>query len=96
MVNRGKAITTVGMYLRQLRCIINIAKEKGAIKPQDYPFGRRKYVIPGGSNIKKAVGISQIRQIFQYQAAPVTGMDIARDFWIILRTVNSFQFPGII
>ena len=62
MVHRGKSITTVGIYVRHLRAIINIAKENGIIRPQDYRFGRRKYIIPGGRNMKKALNISQINK----------------------------------
>lgn len=48
MVSAGKSITTVGIYLRPLRTIMNIAKENGIIKPEAYPFGKRKYIIPTG------------------------------------------------
>lgn len=96
MVNRGKAITTVGIYLRQLRAIINIAKEKGIIRLQDYPFGRRKYIIPGGNNMKKALNISQIKQIFEYQASTVTGMDKARDFWILSYLCNGIDMMDLV
>lgn len=95
MVNRGKSITTVGIYLRQLRAIINIAKEKGIIRPQDYPFGRRKYIIPGGNNMKKALNISQIKQIFEYQASTDTGMDKARDFWILSYLCNGINMMDL-
>lgn len=96
MVYRGKSITTVGIYLRQLRTIVNVAKEKGIIKPQDYPFGRRKYTIPGGRNIKKALNISQIKQIFEYQTLPGTGMDKARDFWILSYLCNGINMMDLV
>lgn len=96
MVNRGKSITTVGIYLRHLRAIINIAKEKGIIRQQDYPFGRRKYIIPGSNNMKKALNISQIKQIFEYQASPDTGTDKARDFWILSYLCNGINMMDLV
>ncbi len=96
MVHRGKSITTVGIYLRQLRSIINIAKEKGIVRPQNYPFGRRKYVIPGGRNMKKALSISQIKQIFEYPASPGTGMDKARDFWVLSYLCNGINMMDLV
>jgi hypothetical protein len=46
--------TTIGMSLRALRAIFNIAKKDGIITDEQYPFGRNKYQIPEGRNIKKA------------------------------------------
>jgi integrase/recombinase XerD len=83
MIGRGRSITSVGVYLRPLRAIMNIAKEKEIIKPAAYPFGRRKYTIPAGTSIKKALGIHQIKQIFEYQTAPGSGLDKAKDFWVL-------------
>ncbi len=96
MVGHGRSITTVGVYLRTLRAIMNIAKEKEIIKPQAYPFGRRKYTIPAGKNIKKALGINQIRQIFDYPATPGTGMDKARDFWILSYLCNGINMMDLV
>ncbi len=53
MVGNDYSITTVGIYVRTLRAIINLAKDSGMIKPELYPFGRRKYVIPTGKKCKE-------------------------------------------
>jgi len=42
MLARGKSITTVGIHIRILRSVLNIAKYNGVITPQAYPFERRK------------------------------------------------------
>jgi len=70
MVENGRSISTVGIYLRTLRTIFNNAIAQGVVRPEFYPFGRRKYVIPTGRNMKRALNIDQIRQIFQYKAEP--------------------------
>ncbi len=64
------SITTVGIYLRALRMIINIAIDNTAFRKEDYPFGKRRYVIPTGKNIKKALPIDQIKKIFDYPTSP--------------------------
>jgi hypothetical protein len=74
MISEGKSITTVGIYLRPLRAIMNVAKDSHLIKPETYPFGKRKYVIPTGRNIKKALDIQQIKQIFEYPTIPGTAI----------------------
>ncbi|MBT4337021.1 MAG: site-specific integrase, partial [Bacteroidetes bacterium] len=42
MIQNEKSITTVGMYLRCLRTVINIAIESQVIPRELYPFGKRK------------------------------------------------------
>jgi integrase/recombinase XerD len=54
------------MYLRALRAIFNIAKKDGIITNEQYPFGKNKYQIPEGRNIKKALHISDIEKIYYY------------------------------
>jgi integrase/recombinase XerD len=60
MIENGKSLTTVSMYVRTLRAIMNLAKNNGT-NIFNYPFGRRKYVIPASRNIKKALNIDQIK-----------------------------------
>lgn len=80
MLQRGKSITTVEIYVRTLRAIINLAKSRGTVKRNDYPFGRRKYVIPSSRNIKKALNIEQIKQIFNYPSKPYSTCDKSKKF----------------
>ena len=55
MLSKDKSISTVGIYLRPLRAIINEAIYKNYITKNDYPFGIKKYVIPVSRNVKKAM-----------------------------------------
>lgn len=52
---KGKSVTTVGFYLRAFRSIFNLATERRLVSKDLYPFGPKKYVIPKGSNFKKAL-----------------------------------------
>src|SRR5690554_3297599 len=85
MLDNGKSITTVGMYLRALRAIYN----KQDIDKKLYPFGRGKYEIPSGENIKKALTIEEIARIYNYEATGTEAM--ARDYWIFLYLCNGMN-----
>ena len=94
MVEKGKSLTTVGIYLRALRAIINEAIAGGELKQEHYPFGKRKYQIPAGRNVKKALAISDIEKIFNYQ--PVSDSEArARDLWIFSYLCNGINVKDI-
>lgn len=69
MVDSGRTRTTVGVYLRTLRAIFNTAIELGDIEKGLYPFGRRKYVVPSGRRVKKALGNDQLAALFNSKPA---------------------------
>jgi integrase len=95
MLGKGKSITTVGIYLKTLRVMMNLAKSNGIIKPESYPFGRRKYMIPASRNIKKGLDIEHIEKIFNYETEPFTSMDQAKDFWIFSYLCNGINMMDI-
>lgn len=41
MISKGNSLTTIGIYMRNLRCIFNIAIKNGIIDSTKYPFGKR-------------------------------------------------------
>lgn len=87
MINQGKSISTVGIYLRSLRAIFN----KQNIDRSIYPFGKNKYTIPKGRNIKKALNSKEIAKIFHYQAPEKSMTEKARDYWIFLYLGNGMN-----
>ena len=95
LLSNDYSITTVGVYLRPLRAIINLAKDNGIIKPEDYPFGKRKYVIPTGKNVKKSLSKDQVKQIFNYTTNGDTNVDRAKDFWIFSYLCNGINMMDI-
>ncbi|MFN0291215.1 tyrosine-type recombinase/integrase [Pedobacter helvus] len=77
--------TTIGMYLIRVRSIFNEAISTREINPNLYPFhkadNRLGYKIPKASNNKRALNISEIMLIFNYQ--PVTENEqFAKDVFI--------------
>ncbi len=89
------SITTVGIYTRALRAILNVAKDNGIIKQEFYPFGRRKYIIPTGRNVKRSLNKDEIKQIFDYKTTEGTSMDKAKDFWIFSYLCNGINMMDI-
>jgi len=55
MVDTGKSAATIGVYLRPLKAIFNMAVEKEIISNNRYPFGKNKYSIPSSKKVKKAL-----------------------------------------
>lgn len=76
----GSSPTTVSMYLRCLRCLINKSIAAGDLSQEFYPFGRYKYQLPQARNVKKALSISEIGLINSY-----TGKyERSKDFWMFM------------
>jgi integrase len=95
MLKKGASITTVGIYLRSLRTLVNQAIAEGIIKLDLYPFGKRKYQIPTGRNIKKALPLVEIKKIFDYETVKNDSEDKAKDFWIFTYLCNGLNVKDI-
>ena len=75
--------TTIGIYIRNLRAIINLPKNKKLFDEETYPFGRGKYQIPTGVNVKKALDLLDIKKIYEYQPQTNEKNEMfARDMWL--------------
>lgn len=90
-VAQGRSITTVGIYLRSLRAVMNVAIEQRMMSIEDYPFGKRKYIIPTSRNIKKALTLDEIANIYNYDTVEKSIDDMCRDFWIFIYLCNGLN-----
>lgn len=90
----GLTKTTVGIYLRPLRALFNAAIEANEIESAVYPFGKKKYVIPKGQKVKKALTKEQLKSLFN-AVAPTPEQDKARDFWFFSYTCNGMNVKDI-
>jgi integrase len=95
MLKKGSSLTTVGIYLRSLRTLINNAIEDGSLKREFYPFGKRKYQIPNGHNIKKALEMEDISKIYHYEALQGSPGEKAKDIWIFSYLANGMNIKDI-
>ncbi|MBY0425204.1 MAG: site-specific integrase [Cytophagales bacterium] len=94
MVDQDNSLTTVGIYTRSLRTIINQAIEKGLMKVEDYPFGTRKYKIPAGSNTKKALDKTDIKRIVEL-VPENNAIAKARDLWLFSYLSNGANIKDV-
>ncbi|MCF8461275.1 MAG: site-specific integrase [Flavobacteriales bacterium] len=94
MVNKGRSLTTVSIYIRTLRTIFNDAINTKDAKAEDYPFGRRKYVVPASTNPKKALTGQQLRQLMN--VTPATDEQAkARQFFFFSYASNGMNMKDI-
>jgi integrase/recombinase XerD len=96
MLENGKSATTVGIYLRPLRAIYNLALADGVINQDIYPFGKRMYQIPAGQNIKKALNKVDLKTLATLKVEEGSVLDKARDFWFLSFQCNGMNIKDIL
>ena len=90
----GASPTTIGIYLRNLRSIFNQAISAGDIDQGAYPFGKYRYQIPTGRNIKKALTLEDVGKIFSAECSP-GWEDRARALWCFSYLCNGMNMTDI-
>jgi integrase/recombinase XerD len=97
MVNTEKrSYNTVGIYLRSLRAVFNEAVHAGEIKPDAYPFGKRKYQIPSTRNVKRALTKQDLAKLFYYDSSDDIFIEKARAFWFLSYQCNGMNVTDIL
>jgi integrase/recombinase XerD len=91
MLSKEKSITTVGIYLRSLRTLFNNAISDGTLTSDFYPFGKKKYEIPTGNNIKKALTLKEIGSIYHYQPETGSPIEKAKNYWLFMYLCNGMN-----
>ncbi len=96
MIKKENTYTTIGIYLRNLRHILNRAIEDGVISHKKYPFGnsKNKYKIPAANNVKKALNIKDIEKIFKYEPISVQEAK-AKAYWLFSYLCNGMNMVDI-
>ncbi len=93
--SQTKGVTTIGMYMRNIRAIMNAAKKAGEVKESNYPFGKDKYVIKTGAGTKKALSKEHLKAIFAYSDYyEVT--EKYRDLWLFIYMCNGINVADLI
>ena len=95
MLNLERSYTTIGMYCRAIRCIINQAKKAGIIKENQYPFGSGRYEIPTGQGRKLALNLQQIKDIVTYSNGS-EATEKYRDMWFFSYLCNGINFADML
>ena len=95
LLKKDLSYTTVGIYMRALRHIINIAKKDGIVKDTDYPFAEGKYKIPTGEGRKLALTINQVKMLIDYKdGSEDTERLIA--LWVLSYLVNGANMADVL
>ncbi len=92
---KDKTYSTVGMYMREIRTVMNIAKKAGIIKETQYPFGKDKFEIKTAESKKKALTINQIGEIYKFNP----GNDLTqkyKDLWFFSYMCNGINIADLI
>jgi integrase/recombinase XerD len=89
---KGLSPSTIGIYMRQLRRIVNVAINKGLLSAEKYPF--KGYTIPTSRNIKKALNENQIITLLNYQTDDLHKRR-ALDFWLFSYVCNGMNMADI-
>lgn len=85
--------STIGIYLRPLRTLFNMAREDGDIPMEHYPFGKRKYQIPASTNHKRPLDGEQMKLLLKAPADQF--QEKARDFWFLSYLCNGINMHDI-
>jgi integrase len=86
-------ITSVGINLRQLRSIFNLAKESGVTN--HYPFGKGGFQIPAANNTKKSLSKSDIQKILGYKSDSTNLEQRSHDLWVFSYLGNGMNLTDI-
>jgi integrase/recombinase XerD len=94
MLEMGNSITTVGIYLRNLRAVFNEAIDRKLISNDYYPFSKRRYRLPTGKNIKKALSLADIGKIFYYEPKNPQE-EKAKAYWLFSYFANGMNMTDL-
>jgi len=92
---KSQNYTTIGMYMRSLRAIMNEAKKNGIIKESQYPFGKDRYEVKTGESRKKALTIEQIGEIYRFEDGLETTAKY-RDLWMFIYLCNGINVADLL
>lgn len=91
-----KSYSTIGVYMRNIRCIFNRAISKKIITADSYPFGKNNYSPPATKKSKRALSIQEIEKIYNYQCDKLnSAADWAKDMWLLSYFSNGMNIKDI-
>lgn len=98
MVERGRGMTTISIYTRNLRSIFNRAIKEKDLHPDFYPFGLEedgKYVIPGSEKRNKALEDDSLYKLYMQPVAVGSEQEEARDYWFGMYAANGMNLADL-
>lgn len=81
MVEDGRSVSTVGIYLRYVRNLFNMAIKEDLVKMDYYPFGKGKYQIPNTPKTYKALTPEELKKLSDVAVEEGSIEQFYRDLW---------------
>ena len=94
-LSEGKSYSSISIYFRALKCILNRAVRDGFLKESSFPFGKNRYEIPEGCGRKLALTLPEIKKIMSYQDGTKT-VEEFRDLWVFSYLCNGINFMDLL
>lgn len=96
MNDQSNSVTTIGIYMRQLRAIFN--QRPAELNDLPYPFGQAKnqYQIPKSKGRKIALTIDQLKTVLNYKPKPGTFEAYYHDFWKLQYLLNGINVTDLL
>lgn len=96
MLLNEKSYSTIGIYLRNLRAIVNIILDDNPQYKKYYPFGSGQlYQIPSTKKVKKALSTEDVKTL--YISTPTNiHQQQAKDFWMLSYFCNGMNMSDIL
>lgn len=97
MIENGSQFTTISMYMRALRAIVNSGLRDGVMTPAQYPFvikNNGKYKIPEGEGRKIALTEAQLYDVMDYRLMP--DEEVYKDIWLFSFYCNGANINDIL
>lgn len=79
LIKEGYSITSIGIWMRSFRTIVNIAIKRGYLA--SYPFGKGEYQIANPPARKMALTTEELKKIFQYEPDETHSEAFYFDLW---------------
>jgi len=97
MKEQNKSVTTISMYVRNLRAVFNYAISKGYIKQEVYPFGTNKgnYKIPKVKKVKKTLNKDDLKKLYDYECKRPEHQR-AKDFYFFSYNCSGMNIRDIV
>jgi len=98
MLASGNSLSTIGIYCRNLRKLMNDFIRDGKLTQESYPFGKKengKYSIPKSKKVKKALSSIDIGKLLAYKPAEKSTEQYCYDLWIFSYLGNGMNLKDI-
>lgn len=91
----SRSVATLGIHMRNIRAIMNLAKKNELINDKAYPFGKGKYEIRAAEGVKKALTAKQLKSIVNVKIGDKT-LARYRDLFLFIYYCNGINIADLI